>query len=45
VGAPLLELDRVSKRFGSVVVAESLSLTVRTGDALGIVGLVAVTHG
>ncbi len=38
MGAPLLELDRVSKRFGSVVVAESLSLTVRAGAALGIVG-------
>jgi branched-chain amino acid transport system ATP-binding protein len=36
--APLLELDRVSKRFGRVVVAESLSLAVGAGDAVGIVG-------
>lgn len=35
---PLLELDRVTKRFGSVVVAEELSLTVGTGDIVGIVG-------
>lgn len=35
---PLLELDRVSKRFGSIVVAESLSLTVQAGDAVGMVG-------
>lgn len=35
---PLLELADVSKRFGSVVVADSLSLTVRGGDAVGMVG-------
>jgi len=35
---PLLELDRVSKRFGSIVVADELSLAVAPGDALGIVG-------
>jgi branched-chain amino acid transport system ATP-binding protein len=35
---PLLELTGVSKRFGSIVVADSLSLSVRAGDALGIVG-------
>lgn len=34
----LLELDRVSKRFGSVVVAESLSLEVGPGDIVGMVG-------
>ena len=32
----LLELDAVSKRFGRVVVAETLSLTVRPGDIVGI---------
>jgi branched-chain amino acid transport system ATP-binding protein len=36
--APLLRLDRVSKRFGRVVVADSLSLTVGAGDAVGVVG-------
>ncbi len=34
----LLELDRVSKRFGSIVVADSLSLTLGAGDAVGMVG-------
>jgi branched-chain amino acid transport system ATP-binding protein len=35
---PLLELAGVSKRFGSIVVADSLSLTLEGGDAVGIVG-------
>jgi branched-chain amino acid transport system ATP-binding protein len=35
---PLLELAGVSKRFGSIVVADSLSLSIRGGDAVGIVG-------
>ena len=35
---PLLELTGVSKRFGSIVVANSLSLTLRGGDAVGMVG-------
>ncbi len=35
---PLLELDHVTKRFGRVVIAEDLSLTVGTGDTVGIVG-------
>lgn len=34
----LLELDGVTKRFGRVVIAEDLSLTVGAGDAVGIVG-------
>jgi len=37
-GPPLLELDRVSKRFGSIVVADGLSLQIQPGDAVGIVG-------
>jgi len=37
-GPPLLELDRVSKSFGRVVVAEDLSLSVGAGDIVGIVG-------
>jgi branched-chain amino acid transport system ATP-binding protein len=36
--APLLELDHVTKRFGRVIIAEDLSLTVGVGDAVGIVG-------
>ena len=35
---PLLELAGVSKRFGSIVVADSLSLTLSGGDAVGMVG-------
>jgi branched-chain amino acid transport system ATP-binding protein len=36
--APLLELADVSKSFGKVVVADSLSLRVGGGDMIGIVG-------
>ena len=34
----LLELDNVTKRFGRVVIAEDLSLTVGPGETVGIVG-------
>jgi branched-chain amino acid transport system ATP-binding protein len=34
----LLELDHVTKRFGSVVVADDLSLAMEPGDIVGIVG-------
>lgn len=34
----LLELDQISKRFGSIVVADSLSLSLARGDAVGVVG-------
>ena len=37
-GTALLEIDHVSKRFGQVVIAEDLSLTVGPGDIVGIVG-------
>src|ERR1700744_6192495 len=36
--SPLLQLDNVTKRFGRVVIAEQLSLTVGAGDTVGIVG-------
>jgi branched-chain amino acid transport system ATP-binding protein len=36
--APLLALDRLSKRFGRVVIADELSLSIRPGDIVGIVG-------
>ena len=35
---PLLQLDNVTKRFGRVVIAEELSLSVGAGDTIGIVG-------
>jgi branched-chain amino acid transport system ATP-binding protein len=34
----LLELDRVTKRFGLVTIADEVSLTIEPGDAVGIVG-------
>ncbi|WP_240648373.1 ABC transporter ATP-binding protein [Pararobbsia silviterrae] len=34
----ILELDRISRSFGSVCVADQLSLNVRNGEALGIIG-------
>ena len=34
----LLELDHISKRFGSIVVADSLSVSLVPGDAVGVVG-------
>ena len=36
--SPLLQLDNVTKRFGRVVIAEQLSLSVGAGDTVGIVG-------
>jgi branched-chain amino acid transport system ATP-binding protein len=36
--SPLLELGRVTKRFGRVVIAEDLSLTVGPAEVVGIVG-------
>jgi branched-chain amino acid transport system ATP-binding protein len=36
--SPLLQLDQVTKRFGQVVIAEKLSLSVGAGDTVGIVG-------
>jgi branched-chain amino acid transport system ATP-binding protein len=35
---PLLEIDRVTKRFGQVVIAQDVSLAVSAGDTVGIVG-------
>ncbi|GAA3552504.1 ABC transporter ATP-binding protein [Nonomuraea rosea] len=34
----MLELERITKRFGRVVVADDLSLQVGPGDAVGVVG-------
>jgi branched-chain amino acid transport system ATP-binding protein len=35
---PLLELVRLTKRFGAIIIAEDLSLTVGRGEVVGIVG-------
>jgi len=36
--APLLALENISKRFGAVVVADSIDLALGEGEALGIIG-------
>src|SRR5258706_2053479 len=35
---PILRFDRISKRFGAVVVADALDLALGEGEALGIIG-------
>jgi branched-chain amino acid transport system ATP-binding protein len=36
--APILALDKISKRFGAIVVADALDLALGEGEALGIIG-------
>ena len=36
--APLLALEKISKRFGAIVVADRIDLTLAEGEALGIIG-------
>jgi branched-chain amino acid transport system ATP-binding protein len=36
--APVLALDKISKRFGAVVVAQEIDLVLAEGEALGIIG-------
>jgi branched-chain amino acid transport system ATP-binding protein len=35
---PILALDKISKRFGVVVIAEGIDLALEEGEALGIIG-------
>jgi len=35
---PLLALDKISKRFGAIVIADSIDLALAPGEALGIIG-------
>src|SRR5262249_61266210 len=35
---PILALEKISKRFGAVVVASDIDLTLGEGEALGIIG-------
>jgi branched-chain amino acid transport system ATP-binding protein len=37
-GAMILSLEKISKRFGAVVVAEGINLSLANGEALGIIG-------
>src|SRR5262249_9434962 len=35
---PILALDKISKRFGAIVIADALDLALTEGEALGIIG-------
>jgi len=35
---PILSLDKISKRFGAIVIAEAIDLALAEGEALGIIG-------
>jgi branched-chain amino acid transport system ATP-binding protein len=36
--APILALDKISKRFGAIVIADGIDLALGAGEALGIIG-------
>ncbi len=38
MSVPILALDRISKRFGAIVIAEQIDLSLAEGEALGIIG-------
>jgi branched-chain amino acid transport system ATP-binding protein len=38
VTAPILALDKISKRFGAIVIADGIDLALGQGEALGIIG-------
>ena len=38
VFAPILALDKISKRFGAIVIADGVDLALGEGEALGIIG-------
>jgi branched-chain amino acid transport system ATP-binding protein len=38
VMSPILALDKISKRFGAIVIADRLDLALADGEALGIIG-------
>ncbi len=38
MSVPILALDKVSKRFGAIVVADQIDLSLADGEALGIIG-------
>src|ERR1700726_3101819 len=35
---PILALDKISKRFGAIVIAQAIDLALGEGEALGIIG-------
>ena len=42
--APILALEKISKRFGAVVVADGIDLALNDGEALGIRAAHGVTN-
>src|SRR6266545_3572425 len=36
--SPILALEKISKRFGAVVIADAVDLVVAEGEALGVIG-------
>jgi branched-chain amino acid transport system ATP-binding protein len=38
MSSPLLTLDNVSKRFGAIVIADAIDLSLAAGESLGIIG-------
>src|SRR5215469_7933713 len=38
MASPILALEKTSKRFGAIVIADSIDLTLAAGEALGIIG-------
>jgi branched-chain amino acid transport system ATP-binding protein len=36
--SPLLTLERISKRFGAIIIADSIDMTLDKGEALGLIG-------
>ncbi len=36
--APVLSLERISKRFGAIIIAEDINLALAMGESLGIIG-------
>jgi branched-chain amino acid transport system ATP-binding protein len=38
IGAPILALEKISKRFGAIVVADGIDLALAEGESLGIIG-------
>jgi branched-chain amino acid transport system ATP-binding protein len=38
MSAPILALDKVSKRFGAIVIADQIDLALAEGESLGIIG-------
>ena len=38
MSVPILALDKISKRFGAIVIAEHIDLALSEGESLGIIG-------